>query len=139
LFDDVDMYYKKGYRGKLSPPQIQEINRLKEGGQLRLAFNEGFFTRSDSREPELAGIWGALVGSCLTLFITFMTAFPLGVGTALYLEEFAPKNQLTHWIEANINNLAAVPSILFGLLGLVLFIHFFGLHSPSSLVGGLTL
>jgi len=137
--DDVDMYYKKGYNGKLSPAQIQEITTLKEGGQIRLTFNVGFFTQSDSREPELAGIWGGLVGSCLTLFITFMTAFPLGVGTALYLEEFAPKNQLTHWIEANINNLAAVPSILFGLLGLVLFIHFLGFPRPSALVGGLTL
>ncbi len=79
------------------------------------------------------------MGSCLTLFITFITAFPLGVGTALYLEEFAPENRLTHWIEANINNLAAVPSILFGLLGLVFFIHFMGLPRPSALVGGLTL
>ncbi len=137
--DDVDMYYKRGDTGKLSPSQIQDIKALEKDGQLRLAFNKGFFTQSDSQEPELAGIWGGLVGSCLTLLVTFMTAFPLGVGTAIYLEEFAPKNQVTHWVEANINNLAAVPSILFGLLGLMLFIHLFGLPRPSALVGGLTL
>lgn len=137
--DDVDMYYKKGYSNRLTPLQIQEIDVLKNMGQIRLSFNAGFFTHSDSREAELAGIWGGLVGSFFTLLVTFITAFPLGVGTALYLEEFAPKNQITHWIEANINNLAAVPSIVFGLLGLVLFIHFLGLPRPSALVGGLTL
>lgn len=137
--DDVDMYYKNDHGGKLSSEQIQTLQDLKEKGQIRLSFNSAFFTHSDSREPELAGIWGGLVGSCLTLLITFITAFPLGVGTALYLEEFAPENRLTHWIEANINNLAAVPSILFGLLGLVFFIHFMGLPRPSALVGGLTL
>jgi phosphate transport system permease protein len=137
--DDVDMYYKNHHAGKLSSEQIQTVQDLKKKGQIRLSFNTAFFTHSDSREPELAGIWGGLVGSCLTLLVTFITAFPLGVGTALYLEEFAPKNRLTHWIEANINNLAAVPSILFGLLGLVFFIHFMGLPRPSALVGGLTL
>lgn len=137
--DDVDMYYKHGYIGKFSPEHIESIESLKKQGQIHLAFNWGFFTHSDSREPELAGIWGGLIGSLFTLLITFLTAFPLGVGTAIYLEEFAPKNRLTHWIEANINNLAAVPSILFGLLGLVFFIHFMGLPRPSALVGGLTL
>jgi phosphate transport system permease protein len=137
--DDVDMYYKRGYVGKLTPVQRQEIDALKDRKQIRLVFNTAFFTHSDSREPELVGIWGGLLGSFLTLLVTFLTAFPLGVGTALYLEEFAPDNKLTHWVEANINNLAAVPSILFGLLGLVLFIHFLGLPRPSALVGGLTL
>ncbi len=137
--DDVDMYYKHGYVGKQTPTQIQTIEDLKKQGQIRLVFNTAFFTHSDSREPELAGIWGALIGSLLTLFITFLTAFPLGIGAALYLEEFASKTRFIHWIEANINNLAAVPSILFGLLGLVLFIHFMGLPRPSALVGGLTL
>ncbi len=137
--DDVDQYYKKGYQGKLSQRQIQNIEELINTNQIRLRFNTGFFTQSDSREPELAGIWGGLMGSLLTLFITFLTAFPLGVGTAIYLEEFASRNRFTHFIEANINNLAAVPSILFGLLGLILFIHFLGLPRPSALVGGLTL
>jgi len=137
--DDVDMYNKRGYVGRLLPDQILAIEALKKTGKIRLVFNGAFFTHSDSREPELAGIWGGLVGSLLTLFVTFLTAFPLGVGTAIYLEEFAPKNRFTHWIEANINNLAAVPSILFGLLGLVFFIHFMGLPRPSALVGGLTL
>lgn len=137
--DDVDMYIKHQQMGKLTADQIQIIEALQKQGQLRLAFNASFFTHSDSREPELAGIWGGLVGSVLTLVITFLTAFPLGVGTAIYLEEFAPKNRLTHWIEANINNLAAVPSILFGLLGLVFFIQLMGLPRPSALVGGLTL
>ncbi|HUX79522.1 MAG TPA: phosphate ABC transporter permease PstA [Alphaproteobacteria bacterium] len=137
--DDVDMYYKHELAGKLMPDQIKIIDSLKKKGQIRIVFNTGFFAHSDSREPELAGIWGGLLGSLLTLFITFLTAFPIGIGTALYLEEFAPKNRLTHWIEANINNLAAVPSILFGLLGLVFFIHIMGLPRPSALVGGLTL
>lgn len=137
--DEVDMYVKHGETGKLTPSQIQTIESLREEGQLRLTFNMGFFTRSDSQEPELAGIWGGVLGSLLTLLVTFLTAIPLGVGTALYLEEFAPKNKLTHLIEANINNLAAVPSILFGLLALVIFIHFMGFPRPSALVGGLTL
>jgi len=137
--DDVDMYYKHNHVGKLSSQTIQLIESLRKQGQIRLVFNGAFFTHSDSREPELAGIWGGLVGSILTLIVTFLIAFPLGVGTAIYLEEFAPKNRFTHWIEANINNLSAVPSILFGLLGLVLFIHFMGLPRPSALVGGLTL
>lgn len=137
--DDVDMYYKHAYVGKLSSEEIQAIELLEKQGQIRLVFNTTFFAHSDSREPELAGIWGGLVGSILTLVVTFLTAFPLGVGTAIYLEEFAPKNRFTHWIEANINNLAAVPSILFGLLGLVFFIHVMGLPRPSALVGGLTL
>ncbi len=137
--DDADMYYKYNHAGKLTSDQILRLEVLKKQGHIRLVFNTFFFTHSDSREPESAGIWGGLLGSLFTLFVTFLTAFPLGVGTAVYLEEFAPKNRFTHWIEANINNLAAVPSILFGLLGLILFIHFMGLPRPSALVGGLTL
>lgn len=135
----VDMYTKHKHIGKLTSDQIQAIELLRQKNEIRLVFNKDFFIHSDSREAELAGIWGGLFGSLLTLLVTFLTAIPLGVGTALYLEEFAPKNRLTHWIEANINNLAAVPSILFGLLALVVFIHFMGLPRPSALVGGLTL
>ncbi len=137
--DEVNMYMKHGETGHLTPTQIQTLEKLKEEKQIRVSFNTGFFTHSDSREPELAGIWGGVLGSIFTLLITFFTAIPLGIGTAIYMEEYAPKNRLTHFIEANINNLAAVPSILFGLLAIVIFIHFMGLPRPSAVVGGLTL
>ena len=137
--EKVDLFYKRGVKSDLSSDQIQFIHDLEKRGDIRLILNWNFFTQSDSREPELAGIWGGLIGSLLTLIVTFITAFPIGVGTALYLEEFAPKTRFTHWIEANINNLAAIPSILFGLLGLVFFIQLMGLPRPSALVGGLTL
>ena len=102
-------------------------------------FNWAFFTSSDSREPELAGIRGALVGSAITLFVTLVLCLPIGVAAAIYLEEFAPKNRITEIIEVNINNLAAVPSIVFGLLGLAMFLNFFGLPRSAPLVGGLVL
>src|SRR5690606_31059573 len=98
-----------------------------------------FFSNGDSREPELAGIRGALVGSLLTLMVTLITVFPLGVASAVYLEEFAPKNRITDLIEVNINNLAAVPSIVFGLLGLALYLNTLHLPRSAPLVGGLTL
>ncbi|MFZ8469300.1 hypothetical protein ACO1MP_14135, partial [Staphylococcus aureus] len=85
--DDVDMYFKNGHKGKLTSEQIQMIKKLEIQNKIRLSFNANFFAASDSREPELAGIWGGVIGSFLTLLITFITAFPLGVGTALYLEE----------------------------------------------------
>ena len=106
---------------KLSDTQIVWIEELRTAGQLETVFNTRFFTASDSREPELAGIWGAVVGSFWTMLVTFALAFPIGVLSAIYLEEFAPKNRLTALIEVNINNLAAVPSIVFGLLGLAVF------------------
>ena len=98
-----------------------------------------FLSGSDSTDPELAGIWGAAVGSFLTLSVTLICAFPLGVLAAIYLEEFAPRNRWIGWIEVSINNLAAVPSIIFGLLGLAIFIRLFGMPRSSPLVGGLTL
>ena len=125
--------------GRLSPRQLAWIEELREAGDLRLAFNHRFFTRGDSREPELAGILGAAVGSAYTLLITLAICFPLGVATAVYLEEFAPQNRWTDLIEVNINNLAAVPSIVFGLLGLAVFLNFFGLPRSAPLVGGLVL
>ena len=102
-------------------------------------FNHRFFTSGDSRDPEMSGVWSAVVGSFFMLLVTLALSFPLGVATAIYLEEFAPKNRWTDVVEVNINNLAAVPSIVFGLLGLALFINFFGLPRSAPVVGGLVL
>jgi phosphate transport system permease protein len=124
---------------RISDRQLAWIDRLVSDGVLGLGFNETFFTSGDSREPELAGILGAAVGSFYAVLITLALCFPLGVATAVYLEEFAPRNRWTDLIEVNINNLAAVPSIVFGLLGLAVFIGFFGLPRSAPLVGGLVL
>lgn len=115
------------------------LERLKEKGMVESRFNWRFFTAGDSREPELAGIRGALVGSLLTLAVTLVLCLPIGVAGAIYLEEFAPKNWITEIIEVNINNLASVPSIVFGLLGLAVFLNFVGLPRSAPLVGGLVL
>ena len=119
--------------------QIEWVDQLQAAGKIEKQFNTILFTNGDSREPEQAGIRGALMGSFYTLLITFLLSFPIGVATAVYLEEFAPKNRWTDLIEVNINNLAAVPSIVFGLLGLAVFINFFGLPRSAPLVGGLVL
>ena len=124
---------------RVSDREIAWLERLKEKGLIENAFNWAFFSSSDSREPELAGIRGALFGSALTLLVTLVLCLPIGVAAAIYLEEFAPKNRLTELIEVNINNLAAVPSIVFGLLGLAVFLNFFGLPRSAPLVGGLVL
>ena len=113
--------------------------QLQSEGAIRPAFNTTMFTNSDSNEPELSGILSALVGSILTLLVTFCTAVPIGVATAVYLEEFAPKNALTDFIEVNINNLAAVPSIVFGLLGFAVFLTFFNMPRSAPIVGGIVL
>jgi phosphate transport system permease protein len=110
-----------------------------ERDQLELAFNTGFFTNGDSRDPEQAGVLGALVGSMLTLAVTLLLSFPIGVAAAIYLEEFEARNRWTDLIEVNINNLAAVPSIVFGLLGLAVFLNFFGMPRSAPLVGGFVL
>ena len=144
--DDVDMLVKghidrqlpEGAR-RLKDNQLAWLDQLDREGRLRKAFNVNFFTNGDSREPELAGIWGAMVGSFYTLTVTLLLSFPIGVATAVYLEEFAPKNPWTDIIEVNINNLAAVPSIVFGLLGLAIFLNFFGFPRSAPLVGGLVL
>jgi phosphate transport system permease protein len=115
------------------------LEKLKSAGLVQKNFNWRFFTSGDSREPELAGIRGALVGTALTLLVTLLLCLPISVAAAIYLEEFAPKNTLTNIIEVSINNLAAVPSIVFGLLGLSVFLNVFGLPRSAPLVGGLVL
>ena len=124
---------------KVTDQEVAYLERLKADGKVERHFNWLFFTSGDSREPELAGIRGAIVGSALTLFVTLTLCLPIGVLAAVYLEEFAPKNRLTDIVEVNINNLAAVPSIVFGLLGLAMFLNFFGLPRSAPLVGGLVL
>ena len=124
---------------RLNDRVVTWLESLKDRGEIERRFNWRFFTSGDSREPELAGIRGALVGSALTLLVTLVLCLPIGVAGAIYLEEFAPKNRLTEIIEININNLAAVPSIVFGLLGLAVFLNFFGLPRSAPLVGGLVL
>ncbi|MCE2392613.1 MAG: phosphate ABC transporter permease PstA [Proteobacteria bacterium] len=144
--DDADMYYKGYIRAdtpevdrRLLDTQIAWLDQLERRGHTHSEFNANFFTSGDSREPELAGILGALTGSILTLCVTLLLSFPLGVASAIYLEEFAPKNRWTDLIEVNINNLAAVPSIVFGLLGLGMFLNVFGFPRSAPLIGGMVL
>ncbi|MCG7917950.1 MAG: phosphate ABC transporter permease PstA [Candidatus Thiodiazotropha taylori] len=144
--DDVDMLIKGHIDLRLPESdrrikdnQLGWIHLLQEQDRIEKRFNTTFFTAGDSREPELSGIKGAVAGSFFTLLICLTIAFPVGVAAAVYLEEFAPKNRWTDLIEVNINNLAAVPSIVFGLLGLAVFINFFGLPRSVPLVGGLVL
>lgn len=118
---------------------IATLDTLTEAGRIVPAFNTQFLFGSASREPEVAGVLGAVVGSFLTLVVTLSIAFPIGVAAAIYLEEFAAKNRLTTFIEVNINNLAAVPSIVYGLLGLAVFLNFFGMPRSAPVVGGIVL
>ena len=144
--DTVDMLYKgrvnrdapEGER-PLNDQQIAWLDTLDAQGRIKKFFNWPFLTHGDSREPEQAGIGGSLMGSLLTMLVTLLLSLPVGVGAAVYLEEFAGKNRWTRFLEANINNLAAVPSIVFGLLGLAIFINFFGLPRSAPLVGGMVL
>ena len=124
---------------KIKDNHVAWVEQLREEGRIDSNFNWRFFSSGDSREPELAGIWGALVGSMFTMLVTFFLAFPIGVLTAIYLEEFAPRNKLTDFVEVNINNLAAVPSIVFGLLGLSVFLGVFGVPRSAPLAGGIVL
>ena len=144
--DHVDTFFKGQIDRKLpesdrpiSDEEIVWLDQLKAQKKTDLRFNRLFFTSGDSREPEQAGVAGALVGSALTLLVTLILSFPIGVAAAIYLEEFAPRNVWTDIIEVNINNLAAVPSSVFGLLGLAMFIQFFGMPRSAPLVGGLVL
>ncbi len=115
------------------------VATLQARGAISTGFNLPFLTSSDSNDPTRAGIWGAFKGSLFTMLVTLLIAFPIGVLSALYLEEYAPRNRWTDLIEVSINNLAAVPSIIFGLLGLAVFLGTFGLPRSASIVGGLTL
>lgn len=135
----VDQYLKGNEGHRLKTKYQRLVDQLQEEGKVRLAFNSGFFASGDSKLPEFAGILAAATGSILVLLITMAVAVPVGVMTAVYLEEFAPDNRFTRFIEVNINNLAAIPSILYGLLGLAIFINFMGVPRSSALVGGLTL
>lgn len=143
---EVDLYMKgkidvtgeEEFR-RLKDDELAWIARLEERGLIKRKFNTAFFTNGDSREPEMSGILGAALGSFFSLLVCFLIAFPLGIATAVYLEEFAKKSRVTDIIEVNINNLAAVPSIVFGLLGLSIFLNFFELPRSTPLVGGMVL
>ena len=144
--DDIDQYFK----GKIdmSIPEddrkitdIQEkfLDDLQSKGQINKVFNKTLFTKSDSREAELSGVLGAVIGSFYSLLIAGLLSIPIGIGAAIYLQEFAKKNRITNFIEININNLAAVPSIVFGLLGLAIFLNMFLMPRSAPLVGGMVL
>lgn len=144
--DDLDAVAKGAvdrdlaeHERRMSDKELAWIDDLIESGAVERSFNWSFFTNGDSREPELAGILSALTGSALTLLVCFCVSFPVAILAAIYLEEFAPKNRFSDLIEVNINNLAAVPSIVFGLLGLSMFLNTFGMPRSSPLVGGLVL
>ena len=139
LADDQVDQYLKGHYSKIKEKDIKTLEELKKYSFLKLKFTTIFFSNGDSKIPEYAGIKSAFIGSILTLLVTMVVAFPIGVMTAIYLEEFADDTKFTQIIEININNLAAIPSILFGLLGLAIFISLFGMPRSSPLVGGLTL
>jgi phosphate transport system permease protein len=146
LSDDADLYLKgeiskatPADQRRLSDEQMAWLDRMKASGQVTTHFNGTLFAKGDSTEPELAGVLGAVIGSALMLLVTAAIAIPLGVGAAVYLEEFAPRSRLTDLIEVNISNLAAVPSIIYGLLGLAVFINWMHLPRASPLVGGLVL
>ncbi len=122
------------------PPELRGLTRqLGDSGALKARFDPGFLSRSDATDPQQVGIWGALKGSMLTMLVTLLLAFPIGVLAAVYLEEFAPRNRWSELIEVSINNLAAVPSIIFGLLGLAVFLGAFPNLRSAPVIGGMTL
>lgn len=131
--------FNKGNTERLAGDVQAIFDRLEAQGRTQLAFNSGLFFEGDSKIPSNAGLWAAFVGSLWVMLVVFLVSFPVGVATAIYLEEFAPDNWFTQAIQVNINNLAAVPSIIYGLLGLAIFINFAGMPRSSALVGGLTL
>ena len=144
--DDVDSFLR-GFINRKTPEKDRRINdrmveyidRLQADGKIAYAFSDYLIFGSASRNPEMAGIYGAFIGSILTLSVCLVLAFPIGVATAIYLEEIAPKNRITEIVEININNLAAVPSVVFGILGLAVFIGIFGMPRSIPLIGGVVL
>jgi phosphate transport system permease protein len=139
LWLPVDSRLDVAFKRDGEPAAEQTVSALAQKDALRTGFNWTFLTGADATDPSAVGIWAAFKGSLMTMAITLMLAFPVGVLAALYLEEYAAKNKLTDMIEVSINNLAAVPSIIFGLLGLAVFLTLFGMPRSSALVGGLTL
>ncbi len=139
LKSNIDMYYKYNNEENLNPETIEFLNHLKQEGYVKTKFNKTFFTNADSRSPEMAGFAGGLVGTILMIGIVILFSFVTGVSAAIYLEEFAPKNKFFNFVELTINNLASIPSIVFGLLGLMVFILVFKMPIASPLVGGLVL
>ena len=144
--DDVDQVNKGNYprdldedKRRIKDIQLLFFDDLVDRGLVSYEFNLPFLMRGDSREPELAGVGGSIVGSLFTILVVLILSFPIGIFAAIYLEEFAPKNKVTDFIEININNLAAVPSIVFGLLGLGIILNTFGLPRSTPLVGGIVL
>ena len=144
--DDVDQVNKGNYprdldedKRRIKDIQLLFFDDLVDRGLVSYEFNLPFLMRGDSREPELAGVGGSIVGSLFTILVVLILSFPIGIFAAIYLEEFAPKNRVTDFIEININNLAAVPSIVFGLLGLGIILNTFGLPRSTPLVGGIVL
>ncbi len=126
-------------KGDGSPEANAAVAKLKQAGAIHFAFDVGFLTGSDGTDPTQVGIWGAFKGSLLTMAVTLLLSFPVGVLAAIYLEEYAPRNRWTDLIEVSINNLAAVPSIIFGLLGLAVFLNMWNMPRSAPLVGGMTL
>ena len=123
----------------ISNLELNWLNEIRSANNIESNFNKNFFVKADSTEPEQAGIWGSLVGSFFTLFVTLILSFPIAVAAGVFLEELAPKNKFTDFIEVNINNLAAVPSIIFGLLGLAIFLNVMHLPRSAPIVGGMVL
>ncbi|MAI76663.1 MAG: phosphate ABC transporter, permease protein PstA [Pelagibacteraceae bacterium TMED65] len=123
----------------ISNLELNWLNEIRSANNIKSNFNKNFFVKADSTEPEQAGIWGSLVGSFFTLFVTLILSFPIAVAAGVFLEELAPKNKFTDFIEVNINNLAAVPSIIFGLLGLAIFLNVMHLPRSAPIVGGMVL
>ena len=146
LDDDIDSFLR-GYRKRETPESerrisdqiIKFVDKLDKEGRISYEFSDYILNGSASGNPEMAGIKGAFFGSILTLSVCLLIAFPLGVATAVYLEEVAKKNKITELIEVNINNLAAVPSVVFGIMGLAIFISIFGMPRSIPLVGGMVL